>query len=231
MSEDVTYTNGLIVLGKPDYEKKRWDSINNANFDAIAKLGQDSPTKGASLVAIPSDIQALFGNKTNLKSLLQYINDNFIHTTSGVVNAFDIAGLGLEGALYRKYLCNTKITEYTCVYVTFPAHPRIAGGYVGASKMTTESTLPAIGVALDSGNVGDEIRVAIFGPVTNTHWSFELPDIEGDVAFKYVYVGENGELVQYNTGHVPSYGLQIMGLVESNHTVFVKPDILWGRVG
>ena len=163
--------------------------------------------------------------------MLLYIYNNYMHLTNGVMDDFKAEAIGLNGPIYRAYKATEDITEYVCVHMKTLACAPVEGPFVGISKMSLPSTLPAIGISVQDVDRYDELKVGVFGPVTNASWNFLLPEENGnDYELRYVYVGDNGAPVQYRTGEEPTYGLQVIGLVEDRHTLFVKPEVIWGGI-
>ena len=226
----VEYTEGEIRLGKPPYKHPRWDTINNTNFDEIAKLGQDDTTSGANMVAIPSDIQSLFGNETTLKAVLQYIYDNYMHAVSGIFRTFEVQSIGLRGNLRHPCVARSELSQYQCVYLSQSAvMPETAYPAVSLSRASNQTTLPSFGIALSDASVGDTVNVATYGIISNKAWNWLLAADTMVDEHKYVMVGTDGYLDQWGAaGHEPT-AIDLMGFVMNTDTIFLRPELTWSK--
>lgn len=101
---------------------------------------------------------------------------------------------------------------------------RVSGVHtVDLADASSEPSMPAWGLSLDSGSAGSTIRVLVSGTVSNTNWSFT----PGAQLYGSTAPGVITEVPPSNSGEV----VQKLGIALSANQIWFSPDLTYDIVG
>jgi hypothetical protein len=93
---------------------------------------------------------------------------------------------------------------------------------VAPAAASTESNMPAIGLALNDGPSGIQVNVLTKGLIKNSGWSFTKGAI--------IYLNTTAGYLTQSRPSTAGQQVQIMGIAVESNVIYINPQLVWVQI-